>query len=71
MKFIVDRIEENFAVCEDDNKNMINIELCKLPKNIKEGDVIMKDDNSFYIDYEATKKAKEEIEKLVESLWDE
>ena len=38
---VVDRIEENIAVCEDrETRVMFNIELSKLPENVKEGDVI-------------------------------
>jgi hypothetical protein len=31
MKVIIDRFEENFAVCEKESGEMINIEVTKLP----------------------------------------
>lgn len=71
MKFIIDRFEENFAVCEDENGIMKNIEKSLLPKDVKEGDVIFKDNNIFYIDYEETKKLREEINQITKNLWSE
>lgn len=71
MKFIIDRFEENFAVCEDENGIMKNIEKSLLPKDVKEGDVILKDNNIFYIDYEETKKLREEINQITKNLWSE
>ncbi|WP_040330920.1 DUF3006 domain-containing protein [Clostridium ihumii] len=71
MKFIIDRFEENFAVCEDENGIMKNIEKLLLPKDVKEGDVILKDNNIFYIDYEETKKLREEINQMTKNLWSE
>ncbi|MGG7165759.1 DUF3006 domain-containing protein [Clostridium ihumii] len=71
MKFIIDRFEENFVVCEDENGIMKNIEKSLLPKDVKEGDVILKDNNIFYIDYEETKKLREEINQMTKNLWSE
>lgn len=71
MKFIIDRFEENFAVCEDENGIMKNIEKSLLPKDVREGDVILKDNNIFYIDYEETKKLREEINQMTKNLWSE
>lgn len=41
MKYSVDRIEEGFAVCEDENGKLINIEKEKLPQNLSEGDIFL------------------------------
>ncbi|MBP3939455.1 MAG: DUF3006 domain-containing protein [Clostridia bacterium] len=40
MKYTVDRIEEDFAVCEDENGAMVNIEKTQLPADIREGDIV-------------------------------
>lgn len=47
MKYIVDRIEENIAVCMNYDEKIYNIPLDFLPEGIKEGDVIKieKDDD--------------------------
>lgn len=70
MKFIIDRFEDNFAVCEDENGNMINIDRKKISNKAKECDVIFLKDNKYFIDYEETKKLKEEIKVLTEDLWE-
>lgn len=38
MKYIVDRIEDNIAVCETIEKEKITFEIDKLYKGVKEGD---------------------------------
>lgn len=59
MYYIVDRIEKDLAVCEEsDSGNMIQIQLEKLPENIKEGDALIKKDNEFFIDEELTEKLR-------------
>lgn len=63
VKLSVDRIEENFAVCQDLlNEKMVDISLDNLPKEVKEGDILIKkEDNAFYIDHEETKKRRKKI----------
>lgn len=70
MKVIIDRFEENFAVCEKESGEMINIEVTKLPRNIKEGDILIVDGNTISIDEKCTKARKEKINKLAEDLWE-
>ena len=41
MKFIIDKIEENFAVVEVKDKKMINMPIGLLPSGAKEGDVLL------------------------------
>lgn len=69
MKYIVDRFEGNFVLCENDRGEFINIKRKKLPQNTKEGDVLVQKGDSFVIDIEETKKRKEYIEKLAKELW--
>ena len=65
-KLSIDRIEEEFTVCQDlYTENMVNIPLKLLPKNIKEGDILSKKtDGSFFVDKEETIKRRNEIIKL-------
>lgn len=50
-KYIVDRFEENFAVCEKQSNNeMINIPKEDLPEQIQEGMTIKKENGEFKID---------------------
>lgn len=69
MKVIIDRFEGNYAVCEKEDGNMINIEKVKIGKNPKQGDILLITENEITIDEGATRNRKEEIEKLTKNLW--
>ncbi|WP_454054011.1 DUF3006 domain-containing protein [Clostridium sp. Marseille-Q7071] len=71
MKFIIDRFEEEFAVCENEKRIMVNISRDKIPKEAKEGDVLIIEEENIYIDVEETEKLKKEIEELAKDLWEE
>lgn len=70
MKYTIDRFEGAIAVCEDEQKKMVQIPKYRLPLEIKEGDVIVEADGIFRVDDEETieqrKKAKELMNKLFE-----
>ena len=70
MKVSIDRFEGEIAVCEQDNGEILNIEKSRLPENAKEGDVLDIDDDMITIDHDETKQRKEQIEKLVDDLFD-
>jgi len=69
MNVTIDRFEGEFAVCEKEDRQMIDIEKSKLPEMCKEGDILNIKNNIITIDLEATKKRKKEIEKLTENFW--
>lgn len=64
MKWIIDRIENNIAVCELENGEMLDVKISALPKGIKEGDVI-----TLSVDETETNERKERIDKLMNSLF--
>ena len=69
MKYIyIDRLEGEFAVCEEDN-NMVKIKRSSLPEKAKEGDVLKIVECGYEIDEEETKKRKEEIFKLQDDIF--
>lgn len=71
MKFVIDRIEGNFAVCQNlDNKEMIEISLEQLPEGYKEGCVIKKYNNKYVIDVAEEKERKKRIEEKMRNLWE-
>lgn len=70
MRYIIDRFEGNYAVCEDENKNMVNIERNKLPLPAKEGDVLSVEGNDIKIDIQETEARKQKIKKMMDSLWE-
>ena len=69
MKVIIDRSEGDFAVCENENRRMVDIKKSKLPSTAKEGDVLNIINDIITVDIEDTEKRKKEIEKLTKDLW--
>ncbi len=69
-RIVIDRFEGKFAVCERENLEMINIPKKKLPKNVKENDVLVLDDEKIYVDEVATLKQKEKINEMLKDLWE-
>ncbi|MBU3099875.1 MULTISPECIES: DUF3006 domain-containing protein [Clostridium] len=70
MNVIIDRFEGNYAVCEKEDRTMIDIKKSKIPSIAKEGDVLSIDNDVIIIDIEKTKKRLNEIEKLTKGLWE-
>ena len=69
---VVDRIENNIAVCENrKSKKMIEIELSKLPQNVKEGTVLKYKRGKFSIDSEKQKEIEERIQEKMNSIWED
>ena len=68
MQVMIDRFEGSFAVCEDENRKMINIEKARLPKEAKEGSVLINKGDKIKIDYNETDKRKYRIKKMMDSL---
>ena len=70
MRVIIDRFEGIYAVCEKEDKTMMDILKINLPSKAKEGDVLIFENNMIFIDVEETEKRRSEIEKLTEDLWE-
>ncbi len=67
---IVDRIIEDFAVCEDAiTEKFVDISLSELPDNVKEGDCIILIDDRYVIDEEVTNRRREENFDLYNQLF--
>lgn len=70
--YSIESLQDDFAICEDDNCKCINIKISELPALAKEGDMIIIDDNgNITIDKELTKARREQIKKLEDSLFEE
>ena len=67
--YSVDRFEDDFAVCISDDEVSISIPLSELPEGITEGSIIEKSDNGYIINEDETKKRKDRIKRLQDSLW--
>lgn len=69
IKVIIDRFEGQYAVCEKDDKSMIDIERTRIPVSAKEGDVLKILGDTITIDKAETDIRKKEVENLTKSLW--
>lgn len=70
MRYIVDRFEGQFAVCENEKQEMVNIPAGLLPQGVKEGDVLDESDGSYWIMRGETRKTKAEAEKLMNDVFE-
>ncbi|MBU3102319.1 DUF3006 domain-containing protein [Clostridium sp. DSM 17811] len=70
MKVIINRFEGSYAVCEKEDKTMMDINSSELPSEAKEGDVLVLDNNTIIIDIEETEKRHRDIQVLTDDLWE-
>lgn len=70
MKVTIDRFEGKFAVCEKEDRQMLDIEKFKLPITAKEGDVLNITNDRITINFEETEKRKKDIEEFTKDLWE-
>lgn len=65
----VDRIENNYAVCVNDDGEYLDIELSLINGEIKEGDILTFENGKYMIDKEKTVSEREEIQALQDDLF--
>lgn len=71
MKVIIDRFEGDYAVCEKEDQEMIDVKKKWIPLEAKPGDVlIMKKGQPIILGKEETDTRKQRIEKLTEDMWE-
>ena len=69
MKYSIDRIEENIAVCEDDDGNVLKLSVDELPPEIREGDIIEKTESGFIIDADETQLRRKKMAEMQKKLF--
>ena len=69
MKYSIDRIEENIAVCEDDDGNVLKLSVDELPQEIREGDIIEKTESGFIIDADETQFRRKKMAELQRNIF--
>ena len=69
MKVTIDRFEGEFAVCEQEDRTMINIRKENIPPEAKEGDILIIEEDSISIDTTGTAERKKRINRLMDDLW--
>ena len=50
MKVTIDRFEGEYAVCEKPDRTVVNIKKDRLPKEVKEGDVLIIEGDNIRVD---------------------
>lgn len=69
-EYVIDRIENEYAVCENRNTGeMVNIKLENLPNNVKEGNYIIFKEGKYYISEKDEQDIKTRIEDKMNNLW--
>lgn len=70
-RYIIDRIEGNFAIVEKENGDMDKISIDRIKGNFKEGDVLTNKDEYFEVDKSSTLNRKKQINEIMEDMWKE
>ncbi|MEE1282803.1 MAG: DUF3006 domain-containing protein [Acutalibacteraceae bacterium] len=66
---IIERFENNFAICEDKDKSFFAIEIAELLKEAKAGDVLdIDNDGNIKINADETKRRKSRIQGKMQKL---
>jgi len=70
MTYVIDRIIEDIAVCESlSDDTSIELSRSQLPKNAREGDVIIHDGTAYHIDQVATAKRRKDLQARFSKLF--
>lgn len=69
MKIIIDRFEGNYAVCETEENKFIDILKSYIPEGAKEGDILTKTDNGYFIEKAETEEKREAIKNRMNRLF--
>lgn len=70
MKYIIDRMDQDVAICETQQQTAVTIERRLLPLEAKEGDMIVWVDGSYRIDTDATAERREKMLKKMAGLFE-
>lgn len=67
-EFIVDRIEGNIVIVENNN-SIIQINRIYINGEVKEGDILVKSNGIYEVDYNKTNLRKEKINSMMKEIW--
>ena len=70
-KLIVDRMEDGFAVCENENGEMTELDFFYLPYGTKEGSILVENNGLYELCTKEENERREKLFVLQESLFDE
>lgn len=66
--FSLDRIVNDKAVIVDKQGNSIHVDINLLPKDVKEGDVLLQNNHAFIVDKELTKQKQDKMQKMLNKI---
>lgn len=69
-EYIVDRFENDYAILETESGTLINVNKNDIIGEVKEGDLLIKKNNIYYIDKEKTQLRKKKINDIMKGLWE-
>ena len=65
---IIDRFEDDYAVCEKDGASLVRIARCYLPAGVYEGCVLVEKNGAYSIDAGLSRSRKTEAENKIDKL---
>ncbi len=68
MQYIIDRIEQDIVICEEESGSKAKFSLQEIPKEAREGDVLLNINGVFRIDEEETKRRRQKIREKLNRL---
>lgn len=69
-KYVLDRVEGNYAILENENGNMIEISIDNIDGNFREGDILIKEGDKFTVSELLTKERKDKINNMMNDMWE-
>ena len=69
MRWIIDRLEDALAMCEDENGGITPISRKKIPAEAREGDILREEDGSFILSPQETEDRRREMKKRLMNLF--
>lgn len=69
MKYSVEKIENDIAVCENDDGETLKLKLSQLPPNVKEGDILIQSDEGFTLDLDETQARRRKMAELQKNIF--
>ena len=69
-KYILDRVEGNYAILESENGSMIEINIDNIDGNFREGDILIKEGDKFTVSELLTKERRDKIKDMMNDMWE-
>lgn len=69
MKYSIEKIENDIAVCENDDGETLKLKLSQLPPNVKEGDILIQSDEGFTLDLDETQARRRKMAELQKNIF--